>query len=206
MTNVETCFFRMDVAARSKVLPWILVNLNSDKTENQMKFLNRVKDAMTSITYDYAIAKIEPSFDCLGQICYTKGAPVAVGLSNVEWEIAARQFAPVYGSDLATLEELLLFYAYRIAQGYWTLEDVCDTKLFMECKTSAYPQNAFGREIGGFQDGIGNTHKLVKTNIGYATCGPNYLDNQIAIANISETMDLRWDDKCASGVVVLRKI
>jgi len=202
-------FFMMGKKEFEKIKEWLSVELE-DVTEEQIKFLRDVTIELASDPDEYAIAIIEPSFDFVGRLTFCEDEPVAVGLSNIEWEKEAINFAPKYGSDLATIEELLLFYAYRIAMGWWTLEEVCDKPVYLESydpmgkiKNSAYEY------YGGFADGIGNTHKVVKTEDGYAVCGVGYSEQSPAFANSIATYELetsvRASDTESTGVIVLRK-
>lgn len=201
-------FFKMGVEELNKVSAWLPEKATAT-TEEQKDFLEKIEKALTRVCYSYAIAIIEPSFDFVGRLTYSEGAPVAVGLSDIEWEMEAIKFAPNYESDLATVEELLLFYAYRIAEGYWSISEVCDEPIYLNNYTGEIKDSA-AYEIGGFKDGIGNTYKIVKTEEGaYGLCGEDYEGQDPAfaasIADVIEDVSFRLPNKRGTGVIVLKR-
>jgi len=205
--DVGKYFFKMGVEEQMMVRGWL--GKNHARTEKQLKFIDIIANALSTISYEYAIATIEPSFDSNGEIDFCEGEPVAVGLSNIQWEKAAAKYAPEYKSDLATQEELLLWYAYRIAKGYWSLEYICDEPTWIYGNDLDFASPSADKEIGGFKDGVGNTHKIVKSDSGYVICGENYEQQDpiyaAAIATVNNDSTLRVPDMYGSGVFVLKK-
>ena len=141
-----------------------------------------MKYALRMIDYDYKIATIEPSFDSDGGIFYKEGYPVAMGVTNQEWEEKAKEFYidEEWHSELAEIHEGDLFKAYRVACDYWSLESICDDSLLLDkySTPSNAPHNlelSGTRTIGGFKDGIGNAYHVYKTDMGYVQVGGRYL-------------------------------
>lgn len=166
-------FLKMGKEEREEVRKWYK-NQKSEKT-SQNEFIRIVGEAICNIEYDYKIAIIEPSKSENGGIYYEAGKEVLRNLSCREWEMLARNYAPEHGSRLATLYELFLWYAYRIAKEYFSICDVCDmTYLTVKDFVHIFEPSA-EHIIGGFADGIGNTYKIVKDSKGaFALCGGCY--------------------------------
>lgn len=178
-------FFPMTKSERELVRKWIQgVEANGEK---QQQFLDIIVKALEKISYDYSIATIEPSKDTEGKICYQANRAVFEDyrMSPDAWMIEAIGVAHEYESQLANLYELFLWYAYRIAKGWWTLEYVCDNS----SEKGNYDntpgsrgriEKAGVREVGGFADGVGNTQKLVidsENKFGYLLCGGFYYED-----------------------------
>lgn len=141
------------------------------KTSPQVEFLSYVADALSCVKSDYRIATLEPSLDQTNNLFFERGAEVCVGLSVSEWQIKADEFSDEYNSALATLDQLFIWYALRIATGKITLEEMCDTPL----EDHAHEIEVAGaRKIAGFRDGLGNTCKLVKYGQDVALVGASY--------------------------------
>lgn len=141
------------------------------ETENQEIFLKRVRLAIRMVKKAYFIAKQEPSVDENGRIYYMEGHQVALGYSCNEWRRMAREFAPECNSDIANIHQLMIWYAYRIAMGFWTIEQVCDDSTsvgnYWNADNSSHKLEAAGvRWSGGARDGAGNTFKFVYNGIG----------------------------------------
>lgn len=181
-------------------------------TGKQRKFLTDLRKALEKVDYDYEIAFIEPSIDKKGNIFYKEGEKIAVGISSVEWEEKAKDFAPQYNSCLATCEEVYLWYAYRVATGYWNLSYVCDdivenedekTEIKKELKVSAE------HVIGGAKDGVDNTMKIVKYESDLALMGYSNVKGKnkrsIIQLNILSRDEEEKRQNCATGVIVLKR-
>jgi len=158
-------FFRMDMMARQIIVPWLVYV--KPKTKAQEEFVEVIRDILSDSTkcYDYKIAIIEPSPSGRDGITYDCDSDVYTAPLPSYWEEKARDLVLGY-SRIATLEELYLFYAYRIAMGYWTIEYVCDDSSsdgnYNDSPVSSKKKDKSGaKEVGGFNDGIGNTIKLV---------------------------------------------
>lgn len=184
-------FFEMGPTEKRVIQRWYrTLDFTEKRSENQKHFLHMVRHAFLACG-KYRIATIEPyvieSTEPVEHLSidYAPGQKpccdfnVDVKLHCIPWirtktrmaledcGKAARTFAPEYGSDLATVEEYVLWLAYRIARGYWTLEYVCDDSSsagnYVDSPTASHTFELAGqREVGGFADGIGNIYKAVK--------------------------------------------
>ena len=182
------------------------------KTEWQQNFLYKVSDALSVINYPYRIANIEPSIDEDGRLYFEEGRPVCIWLSTQQWLEKAFEFAPEYNSELATFEELVLWYAYRIAKGYWTLEEVCDDSSMFGNYTDA--PNSTGkievsgkRVVGGAKDGTGNTYKITRGISYFKLSGGSFRNSgkERPIAQYTYCVTLEQLHECGTGVIVLKK-
>ena len=202
-------FFKMGEKERTLVENWFLTH--KAKTLYQEEFYGIIAIALEIIDYDYRIATIEPSISKDGEIYFHSKRKVAVSHTCAEWNRMVKNYAPEYNSKIATICELYLWYAYRIAMRYWSIEYVCDDS----SKYGNYsdsPETAFRRElsgvrnVGGFCDGIGNTFKLVKHDCGYILCGGSYKSkgkyNTVA-KYISNVLNSQLQGK-SSPVIVLK--
>ncbi|MBP3285266.1 MAG: hypothetical protein J6M02_07210 [Clostridia bacterium] len=202
-------FFLMGKKERELVRKWLPGVVS--KTEKQADFLKVVEEALTVIDYDYRIATIEPSMDARGRLFYKNDEEVARGLTFNGWKAKGKEFAPEWGSDLANLYELFLWYAYRIAKGFWTLEYVCaDSSSAGNYRNSPDASGDFEvsgkRKVGGFADGVGNTYKIVAHNAGFAACGGSYynLGYRCPVADVYCRNFPDSTRNIGSGVLVLR--
>lgn len=205
-------FFLMKEEEREIVKEWY--KNQEGKTENQKEFLENVKIAISKIDYDYLISTIEPSkINSSDKIFYEEGGHVYMGLRRYEWEKKAKEFAPEYNSDLANLYEVVLWYAYRIVRGYWSLEYVCDDSSslgnYWNSPNSRHFLEATGvRKVGGFSDGIGNTYKIVKNpKGGFLMIGGsyNFRGNICPVGVVDHSDCLDFGSSYATGVLVLKK-
>ena len=203
-------FFKMGKEERNVVRRWLF--LAKPKTSNQKAFLNYVSEALAVITYDYKISTIEASHKN-DKLYFEEGKSVARGINSEVWTKMAKNYWPKKKSRLATLYELLLWYAYRVAKGYWSLEYVCDdSSLEGNYLDSPKPSHTFElsgkREVGGFYDGSGNTRKLVTHENGYALCGGHCAcsgGKDFPVGRV-EFYEKNFIHMTASAVVVLLKV
>lgn len=131
---------------------------------------NRV-DAMFNVWHDYYHPILEPSIYANDSLYYKKGAQVARGIRNSDWEKKANQFLhnSEWHSELATLAEGDLFKVLRISRGLWTPQYVCKDSssagnYFDSPKAKCLLQPSGADEVGGFADGVGNTYQIYKDN------------------------------------------
>lgn len=197
-------FFLMGKKERKTVKTW----LKKQKAETfiQKNFLEYVEKALEKITYDYRIATIEPSRNYDGEIYYDEGKYVYVGLSCNEWEKKAKSFAPVYNSQLADVYELFLWYAYRIAKGYWSLSFVCDNSSYKQDGDREFLASG-SKEFGGFSDGLGNTYKIVKHPVEkFWICGASYREplDKFPVIHSKRNMCDTIPDFGGTGWIVLK--
>ena len=207
--DIMKYFFLMGKEERELVRKWL--SSVASETREQVIFLKDVENALAAIDYNYRIATIEPSLDNSGKLFYKNGEKVASLFSCNEWKIKGKEFAPEWGSDLATLYELFLWYAYRIAKGLWTLEYVCDDSSsagnYSDSPDASHGFEVSGkRKVGGFADGVGNTYKIVAHNAGFAACGGDYHynGNLCPVADVFCRNFPCGTNYYGSGVLVLR--
>ena len=211
--NVKPFFFFMGRHEREKVAKWLTVTIPT--THNQVEFCRRVEVALQNVEYDFQIATMEPSFGVDGQLTFAKNKDVAVGLNYWQWLEKASSFYndEFWQSDLAEIAEYDLFIAYRIATGCWTIEYVCDDSSgrgnYRRGELDGCHMEKTGaRRVGGFHDGVGNTHKLVKAGDSFVVCGGNYraLGSQYPVGDVGSWVYFACEFVgYASGVVVIRK-
>lgn len=202
-------FFKMGKNEREVVGKW--VKEVKAETEKQESFLEKVKAALNIVDYDYKISTIEPSIGENGVIYFEKGNPVAVGISELMWREYAKKFDEKCNSRLATLSELLLWYAYRIAIRAWDFSYLADNSssagnYWNSPEASQEFELSGVREVGGFSDGIGNTDKLVSLETGgFALVGGFYYNFgfEKPVANIKVCDASRACITHGSGVIVL---
>ena len=173
-------FFTMGRDERAEVVKWY--STVQAKTNRQKDFLDEVGKAIEKVDYNYKISTIEPSRDKDGYLYFEEGKLVAKQYSLEAWEELAEKFAPENESRMASIYELVLWYAYRIAKGYWTISYVCDDSSkkgnYIDSPDATKTIELTGnREVGGFNDGIGNTYKVVLAETGYAICGGSCYDS-----------------------------
>lgn len=207
---IDSYFFKMGEEERAEVAEWL--STTEPATENQSKFLQIVKAALRYINYDYRISTIEPSIDEDGKLFFEKGQEIVIKNSISAWENLGKSFAPELGSRLADKYELHLWYAYRIAKGYWTIQYVCDDSSaagnYSNSPDSTHELEASGaREVGGFCDGTGNIRKVVSSDAGFVICGGCFLQDgwSIPVANRKYHHDLNDFISRSTGVFVLLK-
>lgn len=207
---VDSYFFKMGEEERAAVAEWL--SKTEAETENQTKFLQIIKAAKRYINYDYRISTIEPSIDEEGKLFFEKGQEIAIKNSIFEWQELGKSFAPERQSRLADMYELNLWYAYRIAKGYWTIQYVCDDSS-AEGNYSNSPDATHNfelsgaREIGGFCDGTGNIRKVVSSYCGFVICGGFFLQegNSFPVAKVKYHHKLNDFISRCTGVIVLLK-
>lgn len=183
------------------------------ETDEERKFIELTKESAAEIKEDYYIANIEPSIDENGRIYYKAGGVVARVISPLGWKEKAREFAPECESDLASKYQLVLWYAYRIAMGYWTIEYVCDDSSsegnYYNSPNSAGECEVSGaRSVGGARDGVGNTRKIV-TDVenGFVQFGGYWRSDgcKAPVADVRLRDHQAINNYYGSGVVVLKK-
>jgi len=164
-TNLDFLyFFLMGDAERKLVQKWYAEQ--SAQNQRQERFLAIVGEALENVKYSYRISTLEPIRTINNQIEYSVGCDIYNQAELHDWEEKANNFGGTkYTSGLATLYELFLWYAYRVAMGYWTLENVC-SKIRKNTKMKRVGAN----KLGGFLDGVLNTYKIVKTPDGKGYC------------------------------------
>ncbi|MBR5227340.1 MAG: hypothetical protein IKV94_01715 [Clostridia bacterium] len=158
---------------RCRVMEWL--KGQNGETAREKRFLEFVSQAVTEINYDYMIATIEPSV-VNGRIFYSAGKDVGIGFSDNEWETMAANFCPNMGSRLAEMKELCIWYALRIVDGGWTLDYITmDSSIAGNYRNSPNSTKDLEKtgvvKAGNYNDGQGNTYKIVKTKYGFAHVG-----------------------------------
>jgi len=203
-------FFLMGKEEREAVKSWV-TNVEGNNFE-QMKFIQVVKDALNSVKYDYWISTIEPSMNKKGKLFFSPGKKVLRGISFVEWEKKGEEFLPERNSGLASLYELFLWYAWRIAKNLWSIEYVCDDSssegnYWNSICHAGHFEVSGNRRVGGFTDGIGNACKIVMREADFVMCGGycNTVGFEYRVADIRKCEDPLNPTYIGTGVIVLRK-
>ena len=150
-------FFFMGPEQRALLEKWC--RRAKGETEKQREYFGHIKESLKNVDYYFWIAEIEPSMGEDGRLYYQKGSPVCRNLAPIEWRLKALKFSPEHGSRIAMWKDLYVWYGYRIAAGYWTLEDVAEKRLTLDNDSHVCQLSGF-QEIGGFADGVNNTFKL----------------------------------------------
>ncbi len=210
--TAQPYFFMMSVIQREEVKKWF----ESFKpiTNRQKIFYEVLKKAVEKINYDFHIANIEPSIDENGNIYFNENHDVARRLSPIIWRNKAKDFFDneKWYSDLATLYELTLWYAYRLAKQYWSITYVCDNSSsagnFMDSPNAYHTMVKTGKiKVGGFCDGIGNTFRLVRHGRNYIRVGSYFKNsgryNQVFKMTVYSRPTV--DDEYGAGVIVLKR-
>ena len=206
--QIQSHFITMNYEKTHKVKGWYKYQKPNTVREN--RFLADVSIALEIINKSYKVSTMECGV-MNGKIYYQRGATVEECFNCYEWEKKVHQFAPGYGSDIATVYEAALWYAYRVAAGFWTLDYVCNASYdrgnYRDSKrASLHCESAGARMIGGARDGIGNTYRLVKSGREFLLGGGCFL-------NLGQNFPVYHWDKCetphlpvvyTSPMVVLR--
>ena len=210
-TNEFYYFTKISAKDRECVKEWLESQRGIKKSKERI-FLEKVVEAVQKIDYDYWIATLEPSV-ANGNIYYAEVEEVGVGFSCVQWKQMAKQFAPERNSRLAMQQELILWYALRIAKGFWTLNYVCYSCLSEEIykrriwKDVKIMEKTGARVCGGYKDGLGNTYKIVTDKESFMTISGCIIDE--TCYPISKVCSVCiYDDcpnDCGTGVIVLTK-
>lgn len=205
-------FFLMGDDEKEVVSNWY--NKVKPRNEFQKSFLEIIAKALDEVNYSYQIATIEPSISKVGKLYYWMRASVFAHASYFEWKRLASEFAPEYNSRLATLYELYLWYAYRIASGAWDISQICEDSTglgnYRNSRGSSHKLDTAGaKETGGFCDGVGNTRKIVEYDSkNYALCGGNFQEfgDQAPVAHASITQFSHIVEAESVGVVVIDEV
>lgn len=202
-------FMKIGSHEREEVKRWI--KTQKPQTENQKDFLKIVRKGLNEVRYDYWISTIEPSKP-KDKIEFIDGEDVAVGYSINQWIEMFNSYAPERGSRMANLYELFIWYAWRIAKSFWTLQYVADDSSsagnYANAPESTHCREKAGaRGCGGFRDGQGNTYKLVTHKDSFAAVGGYYFNygNNYPVAVVyyyNHPDDIRY---YGCGVLVLTK-
>lgn len=174
-------FFAMEKKEREIVRNWVY---NAEaKTVKQQDFLELVKSALDTENEDFCISTIEPSVNDEGELFFLEGSVVPAKVNPIQWWDMAKKYWPERESNIARWQQLILWYAYRCAMGFWSLSYVADDSTLGGNYWNS-PNASRGLELsgkrknGGFADGVGNTSRLVLEGNGkFAVCGGYYLDH-----------------------------
>ena len=207
---LEKYFVKISARDRERVKLWL--KGQKGNTRRERKFLKLVKKAIKKIDYEYWIASIEPSYE-KGRILYEPDYVVATNISCEEWKLVAEEYAPERGSRLATIYELLLWYALRIEKGFWTLNYVAydssyDGNYWYSHSSSQWMDRVAAKKCGGYYDGQGNTYKIVMHKKDFVQVGGCFSDfgDKYPVAStkyLSKVKDRK--EECSCGVLVLTK-
>jgi len=164
-------------------------------------FLTKVQWALQCTEHDFWISIIECSIK-EDKLVFERDADCTTfALSVNEWNVKAKEFAPEFNSRIAFEQELILFYAYRLAKGYWTLSYICtdssgDGNYENAPRYSGKGDLSCAKKVGGFNDGVGNTRKIVMHTHAYAhVFGGTYRNlgwlKPVAQSELVESNDLK---------------
>ena len=209
MGVIDEYFMEISSEERNLVRRWL--RNQKGQTKQEKEFLTIVKEGLEKVNYDYEIATIEPSI-INHRIRFIEGEKVAVGHSPNEWLVMCKNYAPKRGSRMAKLYELFIWYAWRIAKGYWSLDYVANDSSSAgnygnAPDASHYVERSAVRTCGGFKDGQGNTYKivvhqgkLVSVGGSYRTYGSYYPVSEVCNSDKPSKSDIK-----GCGVMVLTK-
>ena len=209
-TNRDIYFTKISTSDIKIVKQW-MKRVKNGETDNQWAFLYKVREAIQRVNYNFWIATLEPCVE-KGKIYYVEAKEVNTFFTARQWERMAEAYAPERGSRLANIHELFIWYALRIADGFWTLEYVCDDSSgagnYIDSPDFLKRKGLSGEvACGGYKDGQGNTRKLVTVEDGYAIVGGDFQEAgckfPVAEENYLGLSDIIGD--YGTGVVVLTK-
>lgn len=191
-------FAQMGQRERNLVSGW---HFDFEPQNTAQQVLGRiVGDALAIVNYDYEIAIIDPSMDENGKLFYHEEAAGCGAMNGFEWERKAKEFAPEFNSRLANLYELFLWYAYCIAAGNKTIEDICDV---------TYEVTTYSEWISDGRPILptGRTYKIVKNNTTFAMCGGRFFTSQtkFSMSDVGYVYFPEGKMFNGSGIVVLKK-
>lgn len=208
--NKAIHFTKITAEDREKVKQWLTTKQrNAPKWAKE--FLDRVQESLQVIDYDYWIANLEPSVKD-GKIYYAKNEDVGVGYTSNEWKEMAKEYATERGSRLAKLSELIMWYALRIANGLWPFKYVAYNSSsvgnYINAPGSSRKMEKTGtRKCGGYEDGQGNSYKIVTAEDEFAFVGGNFscCGHDYQISFVYYCRDPYFIHCKGSGVLVLTK-
>lgn len=209
LTGKATFFTTITEDDREKVRMWLAdQKCVPDWAE---EFVKIVQEAVREIDYDYSISILEPSVKN-EKIYYGKDEAVAVEYSIEMWDKMAKEYAPERGSRIGKIHELFLWYALRIANEKWTLEyvalDSAGAGNYWDAEDASHElEKTSARRVGGYEDGQGNTCKIVSAGNDYAIVGGCccYKGKQYPVANVNYECNFKTFYYRAVGVLVLEK-
>lgn len=118
------CF--MDEEKRKTVEDWLK---NTEATDTTRKFRNMVEKAVTKVNYDFSISTVQPLvvdekiiFDNNIDGKYQTKS----GITKEQWEEMALSYSPEHKSTISSLSEILLWYAWRCANGEISEESITE--------------------------------------------------------------------------------
>ena len=133
--------------------------------KKEIDFLASVEYALHEIDYDFWISTIEPTIKD-NKLIFARREEIAQPMSLNEWIDKVADFDSEFNSKIARSEEVMLFYAYRLARGWWNLEYICvNSSSDGNYRESRWHSGKCDltdhQKVGGFNDGVGNTYKIV---------------------------------------------
>ena len=201
--NPASYFFLMNEERIIEVMRWIEEAVPRNSCEK--RFCKVVNDALDWYSTPFAISTIEPSIMTIDSISkvdsldnkriyLSPNNPITTGLTFSDWQYLCREFLPIYTSMMANTFEITLFYAYRIAMGYWSLSLVGGTGHMGNYKLSLSRSDKLelsaSQQVGGFRDGIGNTYVITQDLNGNPRSMGGCYNSYNSERPIGEIMDL----------------
>ena len=160
-------FYKIGEAERKLIGKYLSsAQVEAARNIEQSNFLTNVLWALECTEHDFWISTIECSIKDDKLVLEREADCTTFALSVNEWNVKAKEFAPEFNSRIAFEQELILFYAYRLARGWWTLSYICtdssgDGNYENAPRYSGKGDLSCAKKVGGFNDGVGNTRKIV---------------------------------------------
>ena len=197
-TNIlgSETFFTMNSERRAEVRACYLNQVSPTNILEEL-FFEVFEKSLEVVNYDYEISVIEPSLKD-GNLYFKPGEPIQLGLKCDVWEELAKDFDTKHNSRMASVYEAIMFYTWRIAEGYLTLEDaaVDPSKLgnYIDSPNGILELRKTGSlESAGFLDGIGNTYSVTKfAEARYALLSGSWGTRESAKGKVYPLTSVRW--------------
>ena len=188
-TSTDKFFSKITSDERNEVFEWM--KKQKFNTQREKDFFKLLDEALKNVRYDYYISNMEPSVDeQTGELVFEEGKPVAVGYSCNQLKEMCKAYNPERFSRMSDLYELIIWYAYRIVKGFWSLNFVTTDSFggnYSNAPDATHCLEKTGARIcGGYKDGVGNTYKIVIYKKGFAGVGCCYKgeSNQYPVADV----------------------
>ena len=123
--EIDLYFLSAEKPEREFAKQWIASF--TPQTVSQVDFVRVVKRATMNIDFDFKIAMYDPSVDSEGKIFYEQDSNFTP-FSVDRWVAKVKAFyrSGYWYSDVATIEELFLYYTLLIASDMFTVSELCD--------------------------------------------------------------------------------
>lgn len=189
------------------------------QTERESNFKNMLSKMIKHGLKDFYHARIDPSFDDTGKICFKSGMQPAVGKSYNWWKENAKKFAPERKSRLGTKSEYVAFLGVlmkKFIEAGGNREEVWDAvcnnskNLGHYCnseRAKPYLETTGSRRFCGFFD-LANTDKILEDGDDFFwLVGGSYNEDSYfsSLASCGHTGRCDHDFASSVGWIVLEK-